>query len=156
PCGTAGSRRSRAASNFSPLESVACGALPGDIPFGMVGRHVGQGLPRWHGAAAAGQGGLPGRAREEHVVSSGRRGARREHWVAAAAGLLARGRNLAEVSLTELEKEAGATRGSLYTYFPTMGGLHQAVIAWWREQRSQAALDATIRSVASPLERLRL
>jgi AcrR family transcriptional regulator len=60
------------------------------------------------------------------------------------------------VSIPELEHAAGATRGSLYTYFPRLADLHRAVIEWWREQRSQTALDSTVRSVADPLERLRL
>jgi AcrR family transcriptional regulator len=70
--------------------------------------------------------------------------------------MLSEGRTLAEVSIPELEQAAGATRGSLYTYFPKLSDLHRAVIHWWREEHLQAALDRTVRSVADPAERLRL
>lgn len=90
-------------------------------------------------------------------VSPGRgRVASREHWIAAASGLLSEGRTLAEVSIPELEQAAGATRGSLYTYFPKLSDLHRAVIGWWRDEHLQDALDRTVRSVADPAERLRL
>jgi AcrR family transcriptional regulator len=92
----------------------------------------------------------------EVLVSPRGRVASREHWISTAADLVSQGRPLGEVSIPELEQAAGATRGSLYTYFPKLADLHRAVIEWWREQRSQTALDSTVRSVADPLERLRL
>lgn len=95
--------------------------------------------------------------RWEAAVSRGRgRVASRETWIAAASGMLSEGRTPAEVSIAELEQAAGATRGSLYTYFPKLSDLHRAVIGWWREEHLQAALDRTVRSVADPAERLRL
>ena len=91
------------------------------------------------------------------AVNHGRgRVASRETWIAAASGMLSEGRTPAEVSIAELEQAAGATRGSLYTYFPKLSDLHRAVIAWWHDEHRQAALDRTVSSVADPAERLRL
>ena len=81
----------------------------------------------------------------------------REQWITAMIGLLADGRNPADMALSELCEHLGVTKGSFYAHFP--GGLdelHQEVIARWLKDNPVVPLTSTLTAVRDPADRLRL
>jgi AcrR family transcriptional regulator len=86
----------------------------------------------------------------------------RQRFISAALAMLARGANLAEVSVDALCASAGAGKGSFYSPGHFRDGklpeLHQEVINAWLRERAAAAdvLGATLLTVRDPLKRLRM
>jgi AcrR family transcriptional regulator len=81
----------------------------------------------------------------------------REQWITAMIGLLAAGRNPADMALSELCEHLGVTKGSFYAHFS--GGLdelHQEVIARWLQDNPVVPLTSTLTAVRDPADRLRL
>ena len=86
----------------------------------------------------------------------------RQRFIDAALGMLAEGRNLAEVSVADLCIRARAGKGSFYSPGHFREGklpeLHREVIAVWLRESAAASevLRATLGTVRDPLERLRM
>ena len=79
-------------------------------------------------------------------------------WVEAMLGMMDQGLVPAEISLTDLSRQLGMTKGSFYSHFgeDRRAELLAAVISEWRSTRIAALPETAVGSVRDPLDRLRM